>query len=65
MIRKNPFDGKGAYTKFVWGIYKRLMSHEWFSHADVMADYLKLKSAVELPYSISKCPNNGELRKAF
>lgn len=65
MIRKNPFDGKGAYTKFVWGIYKRLMSREWFSHADVMADYLKLKSAVELPYSISKCPNNGELRKAF
>ena len=52
MIRKNPFDGKGAYTKFVWGIYKRLMSREWFSHADVMADYLKLKSAVELPYSI-------------
>ena len=65
MIRQNPFDGKGVYTKFVWHIYKRLMSRKWFTHADVMADFLKLKSASELPYSISKCPNNGELRKAF
>lgn len=65
MTRKNPFDGKGAYTKFVWFIYKRLMSREWFSHADVMADKLGCKSSAELEYSISKCPNNGELRKAF
>lgn len=65
MTRKNPFDGKGAYTKFVWLIYKRFMSREWFSHADVMADKLGCKSSTELEYSISKCPNNGELRKAF
>lgn len=65
MTRKNPFDGKGAYTKFVWLIYKRIMSREWFSHADVMADKLGCKSSKELEYSISKCPNNGELRKAF
>lgn len=64
-MRKNPFDGKGEYPKFVKFIYMRLMSREWFSHADVMADFLKLKSANELPYSISKCPHNGELRKAF
>lgn len=64
-MRKNPFDGKGVYPKFVKFIYMRLMSREWFSHADVMADFLKLKSANELPYSISKCPHNGELRKAF
>lgn len=65
MNRKNPFDGKGAYTKFVWHIYNRLMSREWFSHADVMADKLGCKSAKELKWSISKCPQNGELRKAF
>lgn len=41
------------------------MSREWFTHADVMADQLGQTSAKDLPYSISKCPNNGELRKAF
>ncbi len=65
MIRKNPFDGKSIYAKFVWLIYKRLMSREWFTYADVMADFLNLKSAAELPYSISKCPNIGDLKKAF
>ncbi len=65
MTRANPFDGKGIYTKFVWDIYRRLMKREWFTHADVMADRLGLSSAEELPCSISKCPNNGELRKAF
>lgn len=65
MRRQNPFDGKGVYTKFVWDIYRRLMSREWFAHADVMSDRLSLTSVDELPYSISKCPNNGELRKAF
>ena len=64
-MRFNPFDGKGIYTKFVWGVYHRLMSREWFTHADVMADRLGLESADELEWSISKCPNNGELRKAF
>ena len=65
MMRANPFDGKGIYTKFVWDVYRRLMSREWFSHADVMADRLGLTTANELEWSISKCPNNGELRKAF
>lgn len=65
MMRVNPFDGKGIYTKFVWDAYRRLMSREWFTHADVMADRLGLDSADELKWSISKCPNNGELRKAF
>ena len=65
MNRKNPFDGKGAYTKFVWLIYNRLMSREWFTHADVMADRLGCNSSKELDCSISKCPKNGQLRKAF
>ena len=65
MARKNPFDGKGKYTNFVWLIYKRMQSRNWFSHADVMADKLGLSSAMDLEFSISKCPNNGELKKAF
>lgn len=65
MMRVNPFDGKGIYTKFVWDVYRRLMSRKWFTHADVMADRLGLNSSDELECSISKCPNNGELRKAF
>ena len=64
-MRINPFDGKGIYTNFVWKVYKQLMSRKWFTHADVMADCLGLNSADELECSISKCPNNGELRKAF
>ena len=63
--RLNPFDGKGVYTKFVWDVYRRLMSREWFTHTDVMTDRLGLDSSDELKWSISKCPNNGELRKAF
>lgn len=64
-MRLNPFDGKGIYTKFVWYIYRRLVKREWFTHADVMADRLGLYSVNDLEWSISKCPNNGELRKAF
>ena len=63
--RLNPFDGKGIYTKFVWDVYRWLLRRKWFCHADVMADRLGLNSADELECSISKCPNNGELRKAF
>lgn len=65
MARINPFDGKGAYTKFVWAVYARLMSRAWISHADVMADFMKLKSAKDLPFSVSKCEGDGELKKAF
>lgn len=64
-MRKNPFDGKGKYTKFVWRVYEMLMSRQWFSLADVMAKHLGLTSADELPYSISKCESYGELKKAF
>lgn len=65
MARINPFDGKGTYTKFVWAVYARLMSRAWISHADVMADFMKLKSAKDLPFSVSKCEGDGELKKAF
>lgn len=66
MTRKNPFyERNGKCPKFVKLIYKRLISREWFSYADVMADFLKLKSAAELPYSISKFNEYGELKKAY
>lgn len=65
MMRANPFDGKGVYTKFVWDVYRRLLKREWFCHANVMVDRLGLNSVNDLPASVSKCPNNGELRKAF
>lgn len=64
-MRLNPFDGKEAYTKFVWASYSRLIGREWFSLADVMADHLKLKSSSELPCLVSKCDKYGELKKAF
>lgn len=65
MSRTNPFDGKGIYTKFVWDVYRRLMTRRWFAHADVMADHLGVASQSQLPWPVSKCPGNGELRKAF
>ena len=63
-MQSNPFDGKGEHARFAWALYKRLKSREWFSLADVMADRLGLKSKCELPCSVSKCDNYGELKKA-
>lgn len=64
-MRLNPFDGKGAYTKFVWATYARITSRKWFSFADVMADSMNLGSAKDLPCLVSKCEGYGELKKAF
>lgn len=64
-MRLNPFDGKEAYAKFVWASYARIMGRGWFSLADVMADYLKLKDSSKLPCFVSKCNKYGELKKAF
>ena len=63
-MQSNPFDGKGEHARFAWALYKRLKSREWFSLTDVMADRLGLKSAWDLPCSVSKCDNYGELKKA-
>ena len=41
------------------------MKKEWFTNADVMAEYLNLKSANDLPYSVTKCDNYTQLKKAF
>lgn len=59
------FDGVGARPLFARNAYKRLMSREWITYADVMADYLLLESSAMLPKSVSNCDDYGELRKAF
>jgi len=41
------------------------MSRKWVTYADIMADYLGLKSAKELTCNVSNCDNYGELKKAF
>lgn len=65
MTRNNLFDGESYYAMFAQVTYKWLISRKWFTYADIMADYLGLKSANELTCSISKCDNYGELRKAL
>ena len=50
---------------FAITIYKWLISHKWFTYADIMADYMNLKSAKDLPCSISKCDHVKELTKVF
>lgn len=59
------FDGVGARPLFAKLVYKRLMSREWITYGDVMADYMMLDSSDLLPNRISNCDDYGELRKAF
>lgn len=65
MLLKNLFDGESFRTLFAQVTYKRLMSRKWVTYADIMADYLGLKSAKELTCNVSNCDNYGELKKAF
>ena len=65
MIKQNIFDGESYQAMFAIITYKWLMSRKWVTYADIMADYLGLKSAKELPYSISKCDHIKELTKSF
>ena len=65
MNKDNLFDGEGARPYFAKIVYKRLMDGEWFSYADVMADYMQLESKEFLPNCVSNCNDYGELRKAF
>ena len=65
MRRQNFFDGDSYYAMFVRVTYKRLMSREWVTYADIMAEHLSLPSAKDLEFSVSKCDNYGELKKAF
>ncbi len=65
MTRRNFFDGESYHAMFAQVTYKWLMSRKWVTYADIMADYLGLKSAKDLTWNVSNCDNYGELKKAF
>ncbi len=65
MTHRNIFDGESYHAIFAQVTYKWLMSRKWVAYADIMADYLGLKSAKELTCNVSNCDNYGELKKAF
>ena len=65
MTRNNLFDGESYHAMFAQITYKWFVSRKWVTYADIMADYLGLKSAKELSYNVSNCDNYGELKKAF
>lgn len=55
MARRNIFDGDSFYALFARGTYKRLVSREWITYADIMADHLGLSSSKELPCNVYDC----------
>ena len=65
MNKNNIFDGRGDYSMLPHKVYSRLITRQWVTYADVMADYMFVESADELPCTISKCDGYGELKKAF
>lgn len=64
MAKNLLFDGENARPQFATYTYKRFMSREWFTYADVMADRMLIPVGM-LPNSVSYCDKYGELRKAF
>ena len=62
MGRRNIFEGKGAFSRFASVVYRRLMSREWVTYADVMdaACGNEWRDA-----GISNTERYGELKKAF
>lgn len=65
MENPNIFFGESCKAQFVNIIYKHLISREWFTNADVMAEYMNLTSAKDLPCSVTKCDSYTQLKKAF
>ena len=60
MKLNNLFDGESYHAMFAQVTYKWFISRKWVTYADIMADYLGLKSS-----NVSNCDNYGELKKAF
>lgn len=65
MERKNIFNGEGSYVFFVNIAYKRLMTREWVTYANVMEEYLGPKFSMVTTCGVSKCEGYGELKKAI
>lgn len=64
MQRHNLFFGENYHSSFAILIYKRLMSRQWFTYADIMAEYWGANFDNELG-GVSNCDGYGELRKTF
>lgn len=64
MHRHNLFFGENYHSSFALLIYERLMSREWFTYADIMAEYWGANSNNDLTY-VSNCDGYGELKKTF
>ena len=64
-MQQNLFDGDRYQAQFAVITYRWLMSRRWVTYADIMAEFMGLDSAEQLPYGVSKCEHIGELRKAF
>lgn len=75
-MRNNIFDGESYKAEFAIITYRWLMSRQWVTYADILAEYLGLESSAELEYSVSKYYNYTkddderkkgirELKKAF
>lgn len=62
---RNIFEGESYYALFAQIVYNRLMSRQWISYADAMADHLGLPSAKDLSCNVSNCDKYGDLKKAF
>lgn len=65
MKHHNILKGNGKKADFANATYIRLMTGKWITYADIMADVMGIKTANDLPCSVSKCDYYGELRKAF
>lgn len=65
MKQHNLFWGENYHSQFASFIDKRLVSREWFSYTDIMADYLGPKSKIDLARGVSNCDGYKELIKTF
>lgn len=65
MYRTNLFDGDSLFAAFVRIAYERLMSRDWVTYADILADAKKKQSANDLECCVSNYNEYGELKKAF
>lgn len=64
-MQQNLFDGDSYQAQFAGITYRRLMSRQWVTYADIMAEFMGFDSAKQLSCKISKCEHIGELHKAF
>lgn len=62
MQRKNLFDGESYKAEFALITYRWLMSRQWVTYADIMAERLGM-STKKLLTNLSNCDGYGELKK--